>query len=331
MRSILDATSPERIFQHSVKGPPKPGFSNRVLESGGIIRGYLLYVPHDYNAGNPTPLVISLHGFASNANGQRYISRWEKLAEKENFLVVYPQGTGSPLRWNSSNDFGIGAVDDVAFIRSLLSELNQLLSIAQDRIYINGMSNGGAMTARLAYEIRGIFAAAGIVSAPPISLTTNGNYPLHPVPMIAFYGTADPLVRYDGGTTSTSMITRLIKLPAHRITFPPVRPWIEAWAKCNGCHPVPEQLPPEGDTHAVRFMGCEKDAEVIFYTITGGGHTWPGGSPTFVGRTSRSIHATAKMWVFFKNHPLPHPGRTYPADDEAHLPAHHPGEEKASL
>jgi polyhydroxybutyrate depolymerase len=51
----------------------------------------------------------------------------------------------------------------------------------------------------------------------------------------------------------------------------------------------------------VRYSDCDEGAEVIFYTIIGGGHTWPGGTPIpVVGKTSRDIDATEAMWDFFQ-------------------------------
>ena len=157
------------------------------------------------------------------------------------------------------------------------------------------------MTARLAVEMGDVFAAAGLVSAPPIDLGGSDPFP-HPIPLIAFYGTADPLVKYEGGVVAASPLTTLIRLPAHRLAFPPVRPWIESWARHNGCQPTSEALPTPLGIKGEKFVGCQDGAEVVFYTIAGGGHTWPGGSPTFIGKTSRKIDATRLMWEFFKQH-----------------------------
>ena len=121
--------------------------------------------------------------------------------------------------------------------------------------------------------------------------------------MIAFYGTADPLVKYNGGLVAVSPLTRLIRIPARRIGFPPVHPWIESLAQRNGCKTAPTVLPAPAGVKGERFSSYQAGAEVVFYTIAGGGHTWPGGSPTFAGKTSRRIDATALMWDFFKRHP----------------------------
>ena len=301
--SIRKMTSPAPIFHRPAREAPRPGLSNRVILSGGQPRGYWLFVPRGYNPGVPTPLVISLHGFASSAGGQRLLSRWDKLAEKENFCLVYPQGTGSPLRWNASDFFGAPRVDDVGFIKDLLADLPHWLSIDPRCIYVNGMSNGGTMTARLASEMADVFSAVGIVSGPPVD-PPGGFQEERSVPLIAFYGTADPIVKYDGGMADTTLITRLARLPAHRATFPPVKPWITAWAQRNGCRPLPESLPACGDARGERYTGSQPASEVVFYTIAGGGHTWPGGAPIPVGKTSRSLDASAEMWSFFKTHSL---------------------------
>ncbi len=296
-------TNPKAVFEHPQEGLPKPGSSSRVIVSGGVRRGFLLFVPSGYTPNVPSPLVLSLHGFGSSASGQKYLSHWEKLAEEENFCVVYPQGSGYPLRWNASNEFAISPIDDVAFIGDVMRTVSDLLSIDSRRIYVTGMSNGGSMTARLAWTLPGVFAAAGIVSAPPVKLPANLDGE-KPVPLIAFYGTSDPLVKYKGGTVARSPLTRLLRLPAHQIAFPAIKPWIEAWAQRNGCNPNPESLPLCNEIMGLKFTGRQKASEVEFYTIAGSGHTWPGGAPTFVGITNRSIDATTEMWEFFKRHSM---------------------------
>jgi polyhydroxybutyrate depolymerase len=55
------------------------------------------------------------------------------------------------------------------------------------------------------------------------------------------------------------------------------------------------------------YTNCPNNADVILYTVEGGGHTWPGGKPLpewIVGRTTREISASGVMWEFFVQHPL---------------------------
>jgi poly(3-hydroxybutyrate) depolymerase len=78
--------------------------------------------------------------------------------------------------------------------------------------------------------------------------------------------------------------------------------WIAARAELNGCDETPTALPSSGEARGIRYSGCDQGAEVDFYTIDGGGHSWPGGEPLpewIVGHTSQDIDATRVMWEFF--------------------------------
>src|SRR3982750_4560841 len=77
--------------------------TNGSLVSGGEERQYLLYVPQSYDAGKPTPPVISLHGAMNWPGFQEEITRWNKTADENGFIVVYPAGTGTgPRNWEMS-------------------------------------------------------------------------------------------------------------------------------------------------------------------------------------------------------------------------------------
>lgn len=289
----------------ALAGPPPAGTSSHSLVSGGITRCYRLHVPRSLDPQEPTALVLSLHGLASNARGQEYLSRWDAIADRERFVVVYPQGTGGPLRWNSSDDVQASTVDDVQFVRDLIAELSKVVQVDPARVYASGMSNGGAMTHRLACEMSEVFAAAGIVAGPPTT-PPGGCSPGRPVPIIAFYGTADPLVAYQGSALATGEPPWWAWWMPVRATspFPPVEDWIAAWAARDDCESTPEVLPAQGTVSGIRYGGCAGGAEVILYTVAGGGHAWPGGGSTFVGRTTGDLSASEAMWAFFTAHPL---------------------------
>ena len=60
------------------------------------------------------------------------------------------------------------------------------------------------------------------------------------------------------------------------------------------------------DVHRLAYTNCAANADVILYTIEGGGHTWPGGEPLpewIAGRTTHEISASIIMWDFFVQHP----------------------------
>jgi len=107
--------------------------------------------------------------------------------------------------------------------------------------------------------------------------------------MIAFHGTADPEVPYNGGASWLSSRP-----------FPNVPAWTAHFARRNDCAANPVDSVVASDVIQRSYQLCA--APVVLYTIRGGGHTWPGGMPLpewFVGRTARSIDATRLMWEFF--------------------------------
>jgi polyhydroxybutyrate depolymerase len=270
--------------------------TNGRLVSSGQERKYLLYVPESYNPSTPTPLVISFHGFAEWPAHQMELSGWNTLAEENGFIVVYPSGSGFPKRWRiSETGTPTDPMIDVQFISDLIDQLKQEYNIDLSRVYANGLSNGGGMSFLLACELSEQIAAIGSVSgAYPFSL--EDCHPSRPVPIIAFHGTADQIVPYYGGPSSS------FDLP-----FPLIPEWIEAWAEQNGCSLNSVKLPSKGEVSGIRYTPCEQNAEVNFYTIDGGGHSWPGGKPLpewIVGHTTQDIDATQVMWEFFRQYSL---------------------------
>jgi len=139
-------------------------------------------------------------------------------------------------------------------------------------------------------------AAIGAVSAAQ-SLPWTWCADSNPVPMIEFHGTADPFVPYDGAGTSL----------LNPEPFPNVRRWVTRWARRNRCAPQPEQAWVAHDVVRLQYVRCADDASVVLYTIRGGGHQWPGGTPLpewFVGPATRSIDATNLLWTFYQAHRL---------------------------
>jgi polyhydroxybutyrate depolymerase len=285
------------VYARAVAAPPTGEISGRIV-SGGEERTYVLHVPASYDPGTPAPLVISLHGFAEWPAHQMEISRWNNLADRHGFLVVYPAGTGFPLRWRIRGEAGNPDLPmvEVQFISDLIDTLSAEYAVDPARVYANGLSNGGGMTDLLGCQLSDRIAAIGGVSGAylyPRALCT----PRRPVPVIAFHGTADPIVPYLGGESAS-----------FHEPFPPVEDWAADWAGLNGCADSIEALPPAGEVTGVRYADCRGGSEVILYTVHGGGHAWPGGEPLpewITGRTSQDIDATAVMWEFFLRHPLP--------------------------
>ena len=269
--------------------------SNGSIVSSGQKREYLLYVPKSYDRTTPAPLVISLHGGAMWPAAQKESSQWNELADERGFIVVYPSGEvgDGPRSWNVHP--GNGLARDVRFISDLIDTLSAAYNIDPTRIYANGLSNGGGMSFVLSCTLSDRIAAVGAVVAAqtlPFSWCKDST----PVPMISFYGTADPVVPYQGGE---SFVT-----PTR---FPRATTWTADWARRNRCGATPVDSWVAPDVTRRDYRDCADDAAVVLYTVRGGGHTWPGGKgmPDWIlGRTTRSIDATSLMWEFFAAHPL---------------------------
>lgn len=285
------------------QGPAGPGWSARTLVSGSHERCYHLYVPPGYDPAEPAPVVVSFHGFLSNPNSHALISGWHELAEREGFLVVYPQGTSFPQRWDAGTTWGAPGVDDVGFFRDMMDDLDAVAAIDRSRVYVNGFSNGGGLTLRIGCEVAEEVAALGTVAGAVVNIDDCN--PSRPVPVMAFHGTADPVVPYEGGDMQCWLLRWGAGVVDAPIYFVGAEDWVYIWATGNGCDPTLEVIPPQGDTRGIRYNRCDEDAEVILYTIEDGGHTWPGGWPIpGVGKTSSDIDATEEMWRFFQRYQL---------------------------
>ena len=275
----------------------------RTLLSGGLERCYYLYTPPMYEPTQPMPVVFSFHGFLSNPESQALISGWHKLAAREGFLVVYPQGQKFPQRWNSGPDWGDSDVDDVQFFGDILEDLSSAAAVDRSRVYVNGFSNGGGMTVRLGCEAADLMAAIGSVAAAVESV--EGCDPARPVPVMAIHGTADPLVNYEGGAMRGWLLRWAAGVTDAPTYWAGAEDWIANWAQASGCDPTPEIIPSQGDVSGVRYAGCDDDVAVILYTIDGGGHAWPGGwAIPGVGKTSKDIDATEELWAFLQQYRL---------------------------
>jgi polyhydroxybutyrate depolymerase len=265
--------------------------TNGTIVSSGETRQYLLYVPKTYDRSKATPLVISLHPAATWPAAEMEISRWNELADEQGFIVVYPSGSDIPRVWPMGQD-SLGT--DVKFISDLIDKLEAVHNIDPNRIYADGMSNGGGMAFALSCRLPDRIAAVGAVAAAQFQPWDcfGGS---RPVPTVAFHGTADTFAPYQGGSS-----------PISPTPFQNIRDWTARVARRNRCSGDPVDARIAASVHRLAYTNCSENADVILYTIEGGGHTWPGGKPlpeSMVGRTTRDINATRVMWAFFVQHP----------------------------
>ena len=274
---------------------------NGRLVSGGDERTYLLHVPPSYDPRRPTPLVISLHGGALWGAAQMEVSGWNTVADEHGFLVVYPSGlrTAGPRAWHSGQ--GGSTSRDVRFIADLIDTLGASYNVDSERIYADGLSNGGGMAFLLSCTLSDRIAAVGMVG-PALFLPWRGCEQMsRPVPMILFHGTAERFAPYHGGQT---VVSRAIMRDHWNPSIPA---FTATWARRNQCGPRPVESRVAADVTRLDYTECARGADVTLYTIHGGGHTWPGGGEQpewYAGRMTHSVSASREAWAFFRAHPL---------------------------
>ncbi len=270
--------------------------TNGVMISSGDQRRYLLFVPDSYHeTETPVPLVVAIHGYSEWAKHMEEVSHWNSLADENGFIVVYPSGSGIPLHWATSG-FAKENEDplrDVMFISDLVDTLLAEYKIDPERVYVNGFSNGGGMSFLASCHLSSKIAAIGSVAG---AYMTDWDVctPERAVPAILFHGTEDPVVPYHGGPS------RSFDLP-----FPEVPRWVDILAERNGCTQTFTSLEMTENVSGIQYSGCA--ADVVFYTVQGGGHAWVGGKALpewIIGYTSAEIDATRLMWEFFSQHKL---------------------------
>lgn len=267
--------------------------TNGSVISGGESRDYLLHVPDSVDRETPVPLVISLHAAFLMPVSQRRYTEWNAVADEHGFIVVYPGASGFPRLWRLQP--GDGLEKEARFMSDLIDHLQSKFAIDTSRIYINGYSNGAAMTFLLSCELADRVAAIGTVSMPVLdwSWCTDKS----PMPLIAFQGDQDMFIPYEGGT---NLLTD--------VPMQSVEQWVKEWGRRNECADQSEARPVAIDVTLTRYYGCVDNKSVVLYTIVDGGHTWPG-VPRMpeagAGKTTESVHASELMWTFFQQFRLP--------------------------
>ncbi len=318
------------------------GDSTRPLP-GWTHRAYDVHVPPGYDPSTPTPVVVVIHGGGGNStwaaqmtcpNGNPDDPKClNKLADREGFIVAYPNGTVNPdsalgegRRWNSgggkdgfacAGDFACDAgIDDIRYFNDLLDDMESVVNVDRARVYATGLSNGGSMSHRLGCQMADRIAAIAPLAAGNQFSTSESCAPGRPVPVLDIHGTDDQFWPYMGGTSNMSPDKRT------RISIPQT---VRDWAARNGCDPHPAVMTlPDGTSiggfgplHDISdggpriaretYAGCKGNGDVVHYKIIGAGHTWPQGfqylRELVIGKTSQDMNANEIIWAFFKAHP----------------------------
>jgi polyhydroxybutyrate depolymerase len=267
------------------------------LNVSGVTRQYILHVPTGVGT-TPAPLVIVLHGGGGNGSSMERYSRFDGVADREKFLVAYPDGLDRG--WNDGRGEIGHSSDDVAFIAALIDDVSRLAKVDRKRVYVTGISNGGMMSNRLACELSDRIAAVALVASSGGAVAMKTCRPAKPLGYLIIAGTADPIVPYSGGTVRILGGRSRGEVVGAEAT-------IRFWAKANQCsdesttRALPERTTDGTSVSVQEFANCEMPTKL--YRVEGGGHTWPSGRQylpkRIIGNTSTQIDATEVIWGFF--------------------------------
>ncbi|MGD8859503.1 MAG: PHB depolymerase family esterase [Myxococcales bacterium] len=243
----------------------QPGRQTVGLQHGGGSRSYILHVPGSYDGTSPRPLVLYFHPLLSNASAAATSSGFAELADREGFIVAFPDSAQSAA-WNvggicctSSPD-----IDDVGFARAIVDDVESRFCVDAKRVYASGFSMGGGLTHHLGCEAADVFAA--IAPGAFDLFEESACAPSRPITVIAFRGTADIIVPFDGGLMAGAPNGFL-----GNHTFEGAEDSFARWAQINGCTAEPIDEGGGCRTHTT----CDDGTEVTLCTALGGGHDWP--------------------------------------------------------
>ena len=293
--------------------PPKPGTTIEYMDAGGDSGGYIRELPSGYTGRTAMPVVVDLHGYGVSAADMLTLTKLGSYGDRDGFITITPQVARHLPYWKT----GFKS-KDVAFVRGVINEVESTLCVDQNRLFVTGYSNGAIMASVLA-----CVDAAQVAAIAPVSGVANPAdcNPSRPVPVVAFHGTADPLVSYTGGFGTAAYqlplppgtkgtISQLLGNNVPQSTRGPSIPTTTAaWAKRDGCAATPATRVVAKDVALISYA-CPNGNAVELYRIRGGGHTWPGSvlasKAKDLGETTMAISADKIIWTFFEAHPLRH-------------------------
>jgi len=250
------------------------------LVSGDWRRTYLLHLPAQAGR-DRLPLLIALHGYGGSAARLRRVTGFDRIADREHFAVVYPDGRNQ--MWNAGGRFegpGYWHTDDVGFISELIDELARHYPIDRGRVFVTGFSNGGFMAYRLAREL----SRKVVAIAPDAGTLLHGAYgdPLSDVAILHLHGLADDVVPFAGGMRDFGSLS--------------VDSVLAYWIRRQHCARVADTVFDSAGIVGRRWPSRSGRGDVVLYTAAHTGHRW-------WTAADPGLDGSELIWRFFESVP----------------------------
>jgi polyhydroxybutyrate depolymerase len=239
----------------------KAGDTNATVQVGSTSRTYVLHVPATYDGSKQGPLVVDFHALTGSGVSERASSPYPAQTDPDGVVMAFPTGLVGPLgsAWNVG-PCCVADVDDVAFARALVQDVEKVACIDANRVYAVGISMGGGMAYYLACRAADMFAAIAPFAFDLMQEQLADCNPPRPITVISFRGTADMVVPYAGGPSTT--------VPGMPVTFLGAQGTFKKWAAIDQCTDAPSI---EDSNGCSSYTACQSGVEVILCTKPGGG------------------------------------------------------------
>jgi len=300
--SSARASTPEKRTQ----------FSEHTYTGSAGTRRYKLFIPSAYR-GQPLPLVVMLHGCTQTPDDFATGTRMNMLAEERACFVVYPaqpQTANMSKCWNwfqASNQHRDQG--EPAIIAGLVRELLLTYGLDQERVYVGGLSAGGAMAVILGRAYPELFAAVGVHSGLPYAAAHDlpsafaamhqrgtadprdvpGENAQASIPTIVFHGDLDTTVHPRNGEKVVSQSTRVSAFNAGDSSSAAAATVESCAGGTPGGHSYTRKIFKDGNGEVV----------VEHWLVHGAGHAWFGGDPRGSYTDTKGPDASSEMIRFF--------------------------------
>jgi polyhydroxybutyrate depolymerase len=279
----------------------------KTINIDGLERRYLVFVPR--RAKEAIPVVLAFHGGGGSPRQMEQHTGFDDVAEREGFMLAYPESVGS--NWNDGRGEAFilaqrDNINDVGFVRRLLDDLADEHKIDRRRVFATGISNGAAMSHRIAAEASDVIAGIAPVVGGMAPAIAEKFEPKFPVSILIIQGESDPFVPIAGGPVVAGR-------GRVRGEVGPMKDVLEMYVCRNGNtgDPVVTTLgaqPDDGTSVEItKYPEGPGGVKSWCYVVKNGGHAWPGrpalASEAVIGKVSQQFSATETIWEFFRDCP----------------------------